>query len=608
MAWVLRKKTHNKKRLYSVTIAIVLLAAAGAALYKIPPSLLNIGSIFRPAADKHASKSAGCMSAEAVLRGTVFDRNLNELAVSYQLYSLFVRPSELIDRQATVSALSGITGVDEGELEVRLRTGGSFNKVAENLELQQALEINKLELSGVHTKLVEERFYPEHKVAADLVGYIGEGVGLAGIEGAYDTVLQHGDFQSSSLPEIDFNDSKVIGGSKLDLILTIDLEVQKEVERNLREYLKSINAEKGMALVMNTRTGAILSWARRPTFNPNYFWNKPNASKDSRFDEMVDADLYREIVARAAAVRSKGELGDKLPPVTVAAVDYGLREKEVRQYSRVLGLGGETSDRLPIDSLSKVRSWERGDVQVMQLLVGLSGLLNGGWKVRPHVIDAIYDEAGLVRYERDDEFDRAKRQRIMSPAMGIMMRMNMHDLQQKQSKNVFMYRGSVAKVEQEGALSRYVMQDIMIGAMPAKSPEYILLMVAGRDNLFPQQKPMQDDSYVFNIGLKILSETCRLAKIDSPKGTPVGHDSSNYNQFLISRRIDYKEEHQVAAHGEPVMPLLTGLSLRRGLQRLNPYNLKVRVEGSGRIITQHPESGKPLDGIGECTLVLESNI
>ena len=56
-----------------------------------------------------------------------------------------------------------------------------------------------------------------------------------------------------------------------------------------------------------------------------------------------------------------------------------------------------------------------------------------------------------------------------------------------------------------------------------------------------------------------------------------------------------------------VMPTVTGLSLRRGLQVLSPYNIKVRVHGNGRIIAQYPLPGASLAGVDECILTLESD-
>ena len=56
------------------------------------------------------------------------------------------------------------------------------------------------------------------------------------------------------------------------------------------------------------------------------------------------------------------------------------------------------------------------------------------------------------------------------------------------------------------------------------------------------------------------------------------------------------------------MPALTGMSLRKGLQQIRPFNLKVRIKGSGRIVAQNPAPGVSLTDTGVCELTLQSQI
>ena len=52
------------------------------------------------------------------------------------------------------------------------------------------------------------------------------------------------------------------------------------------------------------------------------------------------------------------------------------------------------------------------------------------------------------------------------------------------------------------------------------------------------------------------------------------------------------------------MPEVTGMSLRKALQKLNQQKLMIRIEGSGRIVAQIPKPGTSLSGISECRLAL----
>ena len=616
MARVARKQTRNRKRKYAVLLILVLLAAAGVGLYRLPPSLLDIDRIIRFAADKFSLHSADISSAEPVLRGTVFDRNFNELAVSYQLFSLYARPSEITDHQQVIRVLTRLTGAQETDLEARLKQSMGLIKVAENLDAKQVAEINDLQLAGVYCKPVEERFYPEHETAGSLIGYTEEGVGLAGIEGAFDTVLQHGEFRSDSLREIDFQETRVLGSSKLDLVLTLDLEIQKTVENQLRHHLETSGATTGLVILMNARTGAVIAWAGQPSFNPNYFWQEPVTTHGGMSREVIDRTLYRRLLVRGAAVYGSGEQAQELLPMTIAAHDYSLQEREIMQYEQLLGLHEKIHCGLP--GCNETTDWEKEgvhnaqgkeDVNALQLITAVAGMVNGGLRMTPAILDSVYDESQKKFYTRSKEFDAEGRRRILSPSMGIVLRRNLWQENQARVKDLFLSTDSVARVVKQGAMSRYIIQDMMIGAIPAKYPEIVMLMVTRQDHLNPLPKGIKNSSRkLADLGRKLISSGYSLATKQVQRDFPVGRDTSNYNRFLISRRVDFQGESSAPEQKGPVMPLVTGMSLRKGLQRLNACNLLVRVEGSGRIVTQQPGPGKSLHGVGECFLILESGI
>ena len=80
----------------------------------------------------------------------------------------------------------------------------------------------------------------------------------------------------------------------------------------------------------------------------------------------------------------------------------------------------------------------------------------------------------------------------------------------------------------------------------------------------------------------------------------------NLRQFFISKRLNFREAAGKTPAPVVLMPRVRGLSLRKGLQQLNPYKMKVRINGSGRIIAQYPLPGQSLAGIDECILTLDA--
>ena len=631
MTRVVRKQTHKTRRLYGIILILFLLAAAGAGLYRYPPSLLDIGRIFRLAADKILGESADLASAEPVLRGTIFDRAFRELAVSYPLYSLYIRPGEVTDQEKVVESVAAATAASRANLEGQLKQSHNVIKVADNLTQDQVKDITAKPLAGVYLKPVEERFYPAHEAAAGLIGYTGEGVGLAGVEGAYDMFLQHGEFRSESLPEVDFQGRPVIGRSTVDLLLTVDLALQKETERYLAEYLQEKQADRGLAICLDVKTGAVLAWAGRPSFNPNYFWQLADTTGSGIFQEVLDPALYRDLQVRAAALLKNGELGDPLPPVTVAAVDYGLGDEEISALGKLIGLQEGLAPWQPVPEKTAAQEQPGQEeqnktspagVNALQFARAATSLVNGGWYVSPHVLGGVYAHEGGELFPRSAEFDAAARHRVVSPAMGIRWRRDLFGgLITKGEKNASI---GPAELQEKGMIiysassgpgtataGGYVLQDLLLGIVPAKAPALLLLMVAQRDHLYPLAKsPAAGKDKQNPLAEKILPGLLTAARVQGTEAAkaPAQRDPANFTQFLISRRMDFQDRRGSASALAEKMPEVTGLSLRKGLQKLNPYHLLVNIEGTGRIVRQTPAAGTPLQGVSECTLTLDSKV
>jgi len=622
MVRVTKKRKRSTRRLYGLFFLVFLSAAAGVGLYKLSPSLLDIGRNFRHAAGKILEQSADIASAEPVLRGTVFDRNLEELAVSYRLYSLYVRPAEITDTQDVVRVVSDITGQDQNDIHARLNASKSIINVAEHLEQVQVDMIKNAQLPGLYVKPVEERFYPEHETAASLIGFTGKGIGLSGVEGIFDTLLQDGEFRTETISGIDFREEQVLGRAKLDVVLTIDLALQKRIEQQLKGFLDTNKASRGIALLMDPTNGAVLAWASQPSFNPNYYWRENDTKRKSLFEENLDADLLRHMRIRIAAIKKNGDSGDFLLPETVAINDYGLRDKDIEQFGQILSQDENGKCLLPSCGSSTPRfdSLHEQDVNdavsPVEWAKTVASMINGGWEVSPYILDAVYNHGRDKVYE--NSANNKKKDRVLSPSMGIRVR---HDLATSFTDaasvkgDMILQADSIKRIRARGKKSEHVMQEVMLGAIPAKSPKMMLLMITQQDHLnpFPRKSKSQETS-IKEFGKKLLIS---LYSEEQERGSevqgiafrvPKGQDSGNYNQFLISSRVEYQERSGRGSGRVEVMPQLVGLSLRKGLQRVNEYHLQVKIQGSGQIVSQVPGPGEPLQGIGECVLTLASEI
>ena len=122
MAKVVSAKNRKTRRGLKIFLSGILLAAAGAVLYGIPPSLLDISRIIQSAVSKIPSNSAGLEPAASVLRGSVYDQRFNELAVSYRLYTLNIRPAEVADHKAVAESLSEVISRPAREIEGSMKS------------------------------------------------------------------------------------------------------------------------------------------------------------------------------------------------------------------------------------------------------------------------------------------------------------------------------------------------------------------------------------------------------------------------------------------------------------------------------------------------------
>ncbi len=540
----------------------------------------------------------------------MYDRRLNEMAVSYRLFTLSVHPVELGGREETARALAGILGEDREKLLGLLKKPQQVIEVADDLDEGQARAVARLHMAGLYLRPREERFYPAHTVAAHLLGFTSDGVGLAGVEGRYDIVLEPGEFRSSDVPEIDFAGHQVLGRTSTDLVLTVDLDMEKLVEQRLRRYLKSRSSRRGMALLLDPADGRILAMASQPAFNPNYFWQADRESRRNRlFADRLDLDLVHGLLVRAAAVLRDGGRGMDLLPETVAAPDFGISATGISDLARLVGMFRPVGRDLLVTggrSGTPAPDGNRGGVDGMQLAVGLACLVNGGWHIAPWLLGSLYDHATARRYGR--RRDATRRELVLEPAMGILMRRSLLLAGRGKRDAARIFTGTVNKVVREGVFSRYVRQEAMVGVIPAGSPRLLLLMVVERDGLDPLSRRRLRSPSLAALGRELLPRLYRMQARPSATGSPGGRNQENFRQFLISRRIDYQEQPGTTTEQGALMPDVIGLSLRQGLQRLGRQPFRLTIRGSGRIIAQKPAAGTPLHDVTDCVLTLEPTI
>ncbi|MCH5584699.1 stage V sporulation protein D [Shimazuella sp. AN120528] len=214
-------------------------------------------------------------------RGRILDRNGELIAYNISSPSVMVVPAQIKDKEGTAYKLAKILGVPEEkvlpfvkkrQLIVRINPYG--RKISE----AKAEEIQGLQLPGVVVAEDSKRYYPYQSLASHILGFTGiDNQGLAGLELEYNKQLQgtpgYISFSANARGE------KLPGGvdrftppkDGMDLKLTIDLNIQQIIERELDQAMAQYHPENVIAIAMDPKTGEILGMSSRPTYRPDQY-------------------------------------------------------------------------------------------------------------------------------------------------------------------------------------------------------------------------------------------------------------------------------------------------------------------------------------------------
>lgn len=209
-------------------------------------------------------------------RGTVYDRNGKELAVSVTTFTVWATPSEVKSKEVVAKSLANILELEEEEVLSKVSQKKGLVRIARWIEKDKANAIIKEKLKGIQVAQDYKRFYPYGNFAAHVLGHTTtDNQGLSGVELKYDKVL-------SGLPGRWIKNTDAAGRqlaygvekyyepeNGLNVVLTIDEVIQHFTEKAIETALARTQAQKVMAIVMQPKTGDILAMSVKPDYDPN---------------------------------------------------------------------------------------------------------------------------------------------------------------------------------------------------------------------------------------------------------------------------------------------------------------------------------------------------
>ncbi len=282
-------------------------------------------------------------------RGTIYDRNGKELAISASVETISVNPQDFKDKMKDTpekideiaADLGRILDMDPQVVRDRLTSNSVWSFIKRKVEKEVGTQVREYLLEkGITSIYVDEdskRFYPNGTLAAHVLGFTGDDEqGLNGIEKTFDKELkgQSGmvmsEFDAGGRQVKYSPETYVEPVNGYDLYLTIDETIQYFTEKALEKAMLDYNLKRGAAaIVMDPKTGYILAMASKPDYDPNDPFSKPDflgeeiewkgkASQD-------DVNLLFQTVFRNKALMDTYEPGSTFKALTgAAALEEGV--------------------------------------------------------------------------------------------------------------------------------------------------------------------------------------------------------------------------------------------------------------------------------------------
>src|SRR3954468_2764615 len=380
-------------------------------------------------------------------RGTIFDSMGTPLALGEQATTIYADPAEVVRPQAEALQVAGVLGLKPMAVYRALKARGThFVYIQRKAPPEKATLLAKRKLPGLHFYAEERRMYPQHSVAAQVLGYAGlDNTGLAGLELQLNESLT-GTNGSQTLVRDPFGRAISIENVQPPrhgkaVFLTLDSKIQSNAEQVLRETVRKWGAKDATAIVLDPRNGNVLAMAQAPNYDANAF-SQAYAHKltaNRAVSDVYEPGSVFKVVTIAGAL-SEGLVTPRtsfvLPP-TIQAADRIIHDAEPRgtetmtvaqilqrssnvgvdtiamrllgearlkKWMAQFGFGKKTGIDFPGESAGLLPSYWSGStignvpigqgvsVTPIQLASVYGAIANRGLWVQPHLVDHVQGE------------------------------------------------------------------------------------------------------------------------------------------------------------------------------------------------------------------------
>lgn len=567
-------------------------------------------------------------------RGKILDRNGVVLADNLTTSSLVLIPNQMKDKKKVTKELSSILGISYNAMKKHVYKKTSIERVhpeGRRLSYDVAKKISDLKLDGVYLVKEAKRNYPYKAFLAHVLGYVGiDNQGLSGIELQYDKYLKGENgvikyFSDAHGNKINLTDIYRSPESGMNVSLTIDINIQKSIERELKNISDMFNPDMALAIVVNPNTGEILGMGSLPDFDPNNYkeygtsvlnrnlpiWSSYEPGSTFKVVTMSSAveegviDIFNDHFYDAGKVNVDGSVlkcwksgghGDQTflqvlqNSCNPGFVKLGqlLGKEKLFSYIDKFGFGNKTGIDLsgeatgilfPMNKVGNVElattAFGQGiSVTPIQQVVAVSAVVNGGVLYKPYIVKGISTNTN----SSVKEFSKKKVRRVISEKTSEIMRLALESVVAYgggKSAYIEGYRvGGKTGTAQKSSNGVYLVNNYIMSFMsvvPANKPEAVLYLAI--DN--PKNTAMLSSYTTTPIARRILLDIIDALNIKKQDGE-------------LEKELEWNDKEYIT------VPNVIGMSLDMAKKTLS--NFDVQVVGDGDKVTyQSIDEGEKIE-------------
>jgi cell division protein FtsI (penicillin-binding protein 3) len=566
-------------------------------------------------------------------RGVVYDRSGNILISNTQFVSFAADPLIIGDNVDRVARrFAAVFGKSPAFYAQRIREGRRFVWLERRVSPDFLQKINVKEFDGLIAIQEPKRLYHYSDLAKEVLGGTNiDNTGISGIELQFDGSLRgrngymimQRDGKMRTFPSVDYPRVEPVNGN--NLVLTIDLALQEIAEEELKRGIERNNAESGLVVMMNPKTGAVLAMANYPAgtrnrivtdmFEPGSVFKLVTAAaalehnlrngEDQFYAEsgeyrvqlpgnrvrvIRDSEEYEWLTLREAMMYSSN--------IVMAKISDEIGSERFYKMSRDFGFGIPTGIELPGEvrgDLKRPVSWSGTTLHTMaygyevgvtplQLAAAYSAIANRGILMRPYLVAREMDPQGRTVSETRPQQIR----RVVHPAVADTLMSFFEDVVRGGTGKTAGVNGiriagktGTARKHVDGKYSSSDYTASFVGVFPVEDPEILCLVMMDNPRRGGYYASGTSAPVFRNIAARII--TTGLMRITPPAPEKFAEMQLHIQQTSAARKIeDYTKPRVPDVRHYP-------LSVARDILDRNGY--RVTVDGDGYVVDQQPPGG-----------------